>query len=106
MSVIYSMPPAMSLADRLNQSNQISNQVAGLVANSSALVQQDAIYELVKLKNQRVRTLKQTLKDSFSGKIYLTIIYFTQSHINPLKQLLNFSICRVLNLSSQILLLY
>ena len=90
MSVIYSMPPTMSLVDRLNQANQISNQVAGLVANSSALVQQDMIYDLVKLKNQRVRTLKQTLKDSFSGKIYLTDHIFHAVTYKPPKANIEF----------------
>ena len=56
MSVFYNMPATTSMADALNAANQIGNQVANLVANSSAMVQQDLIYELVKKPLERKKT--------------------------------------------------
>jgi hypothetical protein len=90
MSVFYNMPATTSMADALNAANQIGNQVANLVANSSAMVQQDFIYELVKLKNQRVRTLKETLPQNFSGKIYLTDHIFHAVRYMPPKATIEF----------------
>jgi len=83
MSVFYSMPPPATMVDKLNAANQIGNQVANLVANSSGLVQQDVVYDLVRSKNQRVRILKETLASNFSGKIYLTDHIFHAVRYKP-----------------------
>jgi hypothetical protein len=74
MSVTYSVPPAQTnrLVDRLNDANQISNQVAGIIAQVQGTVQHGSIYELVHMKNMRVRGLKEGFSENFSRKVYLT----------------------------------
>ena len=80
MTVTYSMPTAPSgpapvpsdIPQLLGIANQIGNQGAQLMAQLSGIVQHDALYELVRIKNRRIRELRESIKGKFSGKVYLT----------------------------------
>ena len=75
MSVFYNMqtpPPPSNLADYIGAANGISNNIAQSIAGTSAQSQQDAIYDMVRLKNVRVRNLAENLSKNFSGQVYLT----------------------------------
>lgn len=84
MSVTYSMPQEQnSFPALLNHANGIANQVAQLIANISGISQQDALYEMVHHKNLRIRGLKKSIVNNFSGKIYLTDHIFHAVRLRP-----------------------
>jgi len=79
MTVTYSMPTGQgqsqgisSFDEYISVANQLSNQLAQMAANTSAFTQQDAAYNLVKVKNGKIRNLRESISKNFSGKIYLT----------------------------------
>ncbi len=73
MSVFYNQPQQeQSLVGLLNAASQLANNIAQGIAQTSGLSQQDVVYDLVKAKNQRIRNLKETFKDKYSGQILLT----------------------------------
>jgi len=75
MSVFYNMdtpPPPTNLVDYISSTNGIANNIAQSIAGTSAQSQQDLIYDMVRLKNIRVRNLAENLSKNFSGQVYLT----------------------------------
>jgi len=73
MTVTYSMPWGIpSFDEHIGAANQISNQLAQMVANISGFTQQDATYNLVRTKNIKQRNLRESISKNFSGKVYLT----------------------------------
>ena len=72
MSVTYSMPFSHSFVDLINNAGALANQIAQSIGATSGISQQDPLYEMVKLKNERVRGLRENFKNMFSGDVYLT----------------------------------
>ena len=73
MSVFYNMQPGEpDLIELINRSNGTANQIAQSIAATSAISQNEDLYNLLLKKNQRNRQLKDSLKQNYSGKIYLT----------------------------------
>jgi hypothetical protein len=73
MSVFYNMQSGEpTLIDLINRANGSANQIAQSIAATSHISQNEDLYNLVLQKNQRNRLLKSTLKENYSGKVYLT----------------------------------
>ena len=73
MSVFFNMQPSEpDLIELINRSNGAANQIAQSIAATSAISQNEDLYNLLLKKNQRNRQLKDSLKQNYSGKIYLT----------------------------------
>ena len=73
MSVFFNMQPSEpDLIELINRSNSAANQIAQSIAATSAISQNEDLYNLLLKKNQRNRHLKDSLKQNYSGKIYLT----------------------------------
>jgi len=73
MSVFFNMQPSdPDLIELINRSNGAANQIAQSIAATSAISQNEDLYNLLLKKNQRNRQLKDSLKQNYSGKIYLT----------------------------------
>ena len=72
MSITYSMPFSHSFVDLINNAGALANQIAQSIGATSGISQQDPLYEMVKLKNERVRGLRENFKNMFSGDVYLT----------------------------------
>lgn len=73
MSVFFNMQPnEPDLIELINRSNGAANQIAQSIAATSAISQNEDLYNLLLKKNQRNRQLKDSLKQNYSGKIYLT----------------------------------
>jgi hypothetical protein len=65
-------PSDPDLIELINRSNGAANQIAQSIAATSAISQNEDLYNLLLKKNQRNRQLKDSLKQNYSGKIYLT----------------------------------
>ena len=73
MSVFFNMQPSEpDLIELINRSNGAANQIAQSIAATSAISQNEDLYNLLLKKNQRNRQLKDSLKQNYSRKIYLT----------------------------------
>lgn len=73
MSVFFNMPPSEpSFIDLINRSNGVANQIAQSIAATSGMSQGEDLYNLVLQKNKRNRQLKESLKQNYAGKVYLT----------------------------------
>jgi hypothetical protein len=73
MSVFYNIPPANNdLAALVQAASSISNNVSQAIAHTSGATQNDALYELVRQKNIRVRSLRERFSQIKEPKIYLT----------------------------------
>lgn len=84
MSVFYNMPPPTnSFVSFVNDANNLANQIAQTIAGTSALSQNDVLYNMVRKKNQRNRYLKENLKKNFSGNVYLTDHIFHAVRYKP-----------------------
>ena len=56
----------------INGISGIASQIAQSIAQTSGLSQSDPVYDFTLYKNQRVRSLRDYIKENFSGDIYLT----------------------------------
>ena len=73
MSVFYNMPQqGNDLAALVQSASSISNNVSQAIAHTSGSTQNDALYEMVKQKNARVRTLRERFSQIEKPKVYLT----------------------------------
>lgn len=74
MPIVYNMPPPgePNFIDLINRANGSANQIAQSIAATSGISQNEDLYNLVLRKNQRNRQLKDSLKENYSGKVYLT----------------------------------
>ena len=73
MSVFYNIPqPNNDLAALVQSVNSISNNVSQAIAHTSGATQNDALYELVRQKNARVRSLRERFSKIEKPQVYLT----------------------------------
>lgn len=73
MAVTYNMPPVQNdLPALIQHASNISNNVSQAIAHVSGSTQNDALYELVRQKNLRVRALRERFSLIDKPKVYLT----------------------------------
>jgi hypothetical protein len=74
MPIVYNMPPPSepTFIDLINRASGSANQIAQSIAATSGISQNEHLYNLVLQKNKKNRHLKDSLKQNYSGKIYLT----------------------------------
>jgi len=64
--------PPESYDSAIQVANQISGQASQILAQAAGITQHETLYNLLYNKNLHTRELKKSLKNNFSGKIYLT----------------------------------
>ena len=93
MSVFYNMPlntSMPSLPELIGRANAAANQIAQHIASSSAISQNDDIYNMIVTKNIRNRQLKETIKANYSKQMYITDHIFHAVTHKPINSKINF----------------
>jgi hypothetical protein len=90
MSVFYNIPQQTNdLASLIQSAGNISNNVSQAIAHISGSTQNDVLYEMVRQKNMRVRSLREKFSQIDDPKIYLTDHIFHAVDLKDRMELFN-----------------